>query len=179
MIKAKKKGIYYFCSAVAVKEKTLLTAAHCLDNSEEILVFDNGKRLNITSHQKHPQYNRKNSLFRNDIGVIYLSEALKGNKIYKIGDYRPGLELMRVGFGGRDGRNDRTVVKGLSASDAGKIYVKTLDFKSVSGDSGGAVFQIQDRELVLVAIHSTIDGNFSFNPSTTLQDPWIKLILTK
>lgn len=179
MIKAKKNGIFYFCSAVAVKVKTLLTAAHCLDDAEEVLVYKDEQVLKIGSFYKHPDYNRKNSLFRNDIGVIHLSEPLTASKIYKVADYRPGIELIRVGFGGRNGRNERTVVKGLSASDAGKIYVKTLDPKSVSGDSGGAVFQNQDKELVLIAIHSTIDGNFSFNPSTTFQDPWLKSLLAK
>lgn len=179
MIKAKKNGTYYFCSAVAVRKKILLTAAHCLDSAAEILVFDKGSKLEIDSFKKHPNYNRMNSLFRNDIGVIYLSAELKAHKIYKIADFMAGVELTRVGFGGRNGKNERTVVKGLSALDAGKIYVKTLDLKSVSGDSGGAVFQKQDLDLVLVAIHSTIEGKFSLNPATSIQDPWLKSILEK
>ena len=45
MIKAKKKGIFYFCSAVAVGKKLLLTAAHCLDTADEILVFQGKKTI--------------------------------------------------------------------------------------------------------------------------------------
>lgn len=180
MIKIKKKGKYYFCSAVAVSPKILLTAAHCLDTANELLVFKEKRSLAIVGFEKHPKYNPSNSLFRFDVGVIELKKNLPlTTKIYSISNTKGDQPIIRVGFGGRNGKNKMTIVKDLKPLDFGNSFIKTKDVRSVSGDSGGALFQKNGEELNLVAIHSTIDGKISFNPSLSLGDPWLKSKIKK
>lgn len=180
LIKAKKNGTYYFCSAVAVNKTFLLTAAHCLDSAQEVLVFNKSESLAIKNFEKHPKYNRAKSFFRFDVGVIELKAPLASDiKIYTIANTRGDIPLIRVGFGGRDGQNKMTVVRNLNPLDIGNSFIKTKDLTSVSGDSGGALFQKNGEKLNLVAIHSTIDGKLSFNPSLSLSDPWLKSKIDK
>ena len=180
MIKVKKKGIFYFCSAVAVKPKILLTAAHCLDTAQEVLVFKGEEKLPLENFEMHPKYQRKNSLYNFDIGVINLKNSLSGDvAIYSIANTKGSEPIIRVGFGGRSGHNKMTVLRGLKSVDHGNRFIKAIDNGSVSGDSGGALFQKNGKTLNLIAIHSTIDGGFSFNPSLSLADSWLKSKLEK
>jgi len=131
LIKAKKNGVFFFCSSVAIRSEVIMTAAHCLDKASEVRVFVKGKKL------------------------------------------------VRVGFGGRNGKNKRQIIKNIDQVQILNDYIKTKDQSSVSGDSGGALFQRQNSKLVLVGIHSTIDGKYAFNPVLNSKDSWISSQLKK
>lgn len=180
MLKVKKNKSFYFCSGVAVSKTHLLTAAHCLDNAEEVQVHSDGVQLPIKKYEMHPNYKRKSSFYNFDIGVIELRNALSENiQIYQIANTKGKEPIIRVGFGGREGKNEITIIRGLQAEDFGNRFIKAKDSKSVSGDSGGALFQKEGDKLNLVAIHSTIEGGYSFNPSLSLADSWLKEKISK
>ena len=180
LIKAKKGGVFFFCSSVAVDAKALLTAAHCLDNATEVIVLINNKQFSVEGHSKHPQYDRKKSFFNFDLGIIKLKEKLPaGISIYQYRKPRLGDRFFRVGFGGRKGLNKRQVIDDLAQIKIHKDYIQALDGNSVSGDSGGAIFQRTKAGLVVVGIHSTIDGGYSFNPSINSSSKWISSLIKK
>lgn len=180
LIKAKKNGIFFFCSSVAVAPTTLFTAAHCLDNASEVIVLVNQKSWPVIKFLKHPKYKRSQSLFMNDIGVIHLAKSLPNSIAkYKVQKPQLGDRFLRVGFGGRKGLNSRQVIDDLVQIKLYKNYIRALDSNSVSGDSGGAIFQKTKSGLTLVGIHSTIDGKYSFNPALSNKDTWVASQLKK
>lgn len=180
LIKAKKNGVFFFCSSVTIRPELILTAAHCLDKASEVRVFVKGKIWPVESYHKHPNYNRSKSFYMNDIGIIRLSKSLPKNIIqYKIQRPLSNKKLVRVGFGERNGRNKRQIIKNIGPVQILNDYIKAEDYSSVSGDSGGAIFQKQNSKLVLVGIHSTIDGKYAFNPVLNSKDSWILSQLKK
>ena len=108
-----KRGDKVFTStAVALGKRMLVTAAHCVDCADDITLMIGDDYKNPESAQEvphwvvHPSYNPNNSLYENDLALLYLDEDLPHfTGVEKIEedtflDNKSFLE--RIGFGGRN-----------------------------------------------------------------------------
>ncbi len=178
------------CTGVAISPRVVLTAAHCLSS------YQTGDRLEIhigsqwskgrkpdalTVIQRStvsPGYHPETSLFQNDTAAIRLDRPLPIKTFpalnHTLPALAPGATLYRVGFGGRQGANKRTVTtvffKRILETPSSQTLM-TDDALAVQGDSGGPVFGFEvdergNRKLTLFATHSTWDAgaNVSFAP---------------
>lgn len=161
----KSSGSTFICSSVAINPQTLLTAAHCLEEAQAIEVTDGQIKRVATSWDEHPQYNKLESKYYADIGIITLSENLPRYINYPDLAYPlPYHSLTRIGFGGRQGKNVRTLVSGIWITETLDTSLILKDELGVPGDSGGPLFQFINGKLCLVAIHSTVEGKKSYAP---------------
>ena len=187
VIEVTRFGGVFTCSGVAVSDKIIITAAHCLEGRvKKIRVFTQEKYdpdqdfLEIEDFELHPEYHPEVSLYQSDIAKIHLKKKLpesirihsiyEGRKIYG--------ELYRFGFGERNGTNIRTIIRpNLKRLNPLEKILELNDEFSMSGDSGGPVFMIYDQKISILAIHSTFShgpqGNYSLNPILGDYVPWI------
>jgi secreted trypsin-like serine protease len=177
----------FTCTGVAVSDRLILTAAHCLEGKvDRVRVFTQESydpkqtSLAITDYKLHPDYNPIKSRYTSDLAKITMAEKLptfinlypiyQGNKIF--GD------LIRFGFGARNKKNLRTVITPtLRRLNVEEQILELNDKFSKSGDSGGPIFMRNGNDISLLAVHSTFShgpqGNFSLNPYLSNYVPWI------
>jgi V8-like Glu-specific endopeptidase len=179
----------FTCSGVAINSTTILTAAHCLDGDDILKVrisnqaeYDpNAHFYEVDSFQIHPDYNPKESFYKNDLAKIQLSNPLPiQTKYYPIikNNQKMNGSILRIGFGGRNKRNIRTLITPVLREIRHLEKVVELhDIYSYSGDSGGPIFLQRDGQMYLIAIHSTLsfgpEGKFSYNPLLSSHCIWI------
>lgn len=158
-------GSVFVCSSVAIDVKTLLTAAHCLEGAKDIKVTD-GKIRNEAIHWDiHPEYDKDESNYHADIGIITLYRDLPYHLNFpRFGRPQKSNPLVRIGFGGREGSNLRTYISGIFILDQMDNTLVLKDKLGVPGDSGGPLFQFINGKLTLIAIHSTVEGEKSYAP---------------
>lgn len=176
-------------TGVAINEDTVLTAAHCLEGeilkvrvSNEVTYDPEGQFFAVKDFEIHPEYNSQVSYYRSDIAKIKLKNKLPtGITFFPIikKDAELNGNIFRLGFGARDNKNVRTLVRPLFKNV--RIHEKVLeldDTYSYSGDSGGPVYFQKNGQMYLVAIHSTSsfgpEGKHSFNPLLSSHRSWIE-----
>lgn len=175
-------------SGVALSKDTILTAAHCLYGevlkvrvSTEGSYNPNGKFIAGKTFEIHPEYNPDTSNFKFDFAKITLSSVLpEGTNYYAVMKKDKDLtgNFVRIGFGGRNNQNNRTMITPVFKDVLEPQRILELhDMYSYSGDSGGPVFLQQKGQLFLVAIHSTLsygpEGKYSFNPLLAAHRDWL------
>jgi V8-like Glu-specific endopeptidase len=174
-------------TGVAISNQTILTAAHSLDGAvNKVRVFLNESYdpkapfLEVKDFKVHPDYNPKKSRFIADVAKIHLKEKLPSSIVlYPIWESNLVIgNLFRLGFGGRNKKNNRTVITPIFKQVDYKEQVVELNDKySRSGDSGGPVYLQKDGKFYILAIHSTFShgpqGEFSYNPLLAPYLSWI------
>lgn len=180
-LSVKKGEKSYICSAVAINRWVLVTAAHCLDKCSKVKAYSGFDIKNpeeffeVSRFKIHPSYNREKSYIDFDVAKILLTRPLPvDTPIYQIAEVKSHFELNRVGFGGREKENKRTVVTGLRDFIFDQETISMQDNFSHSGDSGGPIFQNIYGKLYLVAVHSTLEKKeISRNPLLWPLRPWL------
>jgi V8-like Glu-specific endopeptidase len=158
-------GQVFVCSSVAIGPTTLLTAAHCLDDAQNISVSDHQFEREAMNWDVHPEYDKEESNYHADIGIITLFSPLPSYLNYPpTGRPKEDSSLVRIGFGGREGNNLRTYISGINVLDKRENTLILKDKLGVPGDSGGPLFQYIHGVLTLVAVHSTVEGEKSYAP---------------
>ncbi|HXH73834.1 MAG TPA: trypsin-like serine protease [Bacteriovoracaceae bacterium] len=177
----------FTCTGVAVSPTIVVTAAHCLEGEiKGVRVFtqqsyDPGQgSLVMKNYKIHPDYKPKASKHKADIAKIVMKDKLPSFirllPIYE--GFMVTGNILRFGFGAREGKNIRTVVTPRFRKMNLQEQVLELDDKfSRSGDSGGPIFMENGQDIKLVAIHSTFshgpEGEFSLNPRLAAYLSWI------
>jgi hypothetical protein len=189
VIEVTRKDGIYTSSAVAINATTVVTAAHCLDGevlkvrvSNNFFYNPKGKFLEVESFDLHPEYDQKVSNYECDLAKITLKKPLpKSTVFYPIMKAKPEYDgkFFRLGYGGRDSKNVRTLTNPQLKNFCHLTEVLELDDQhSYSGDSGGPIFIQSKGQLYLVAIHSTLSfgplGNFTLNPLLSTQKEWLE-----
>lgn len=172
----KLNGASFICSSVAATPYLLVTAAHCLEGATSILVHMKGgsKKIKSLAFYKHPNYDQQRSNYLSDIGIVLLPQSLPAflNYLPLLRQLDGDEELFRVGYGGRQGQNKMTIISSIfnfrefsnfAIANRRRNYILMEDQFSYSGDSGGPVFAKKYNKYYLVGIHSTKQGNFSYN----------------
>jgi V8-like Glu-specific endopeptidase len=156
------------CTGVIVSPVLILTTAHCVSDATEVqITFDveNGTKAKHVQNAKpgswvmHPLYDRKKSLFLNDLARIHLGKPspLPRALIRTIPEklkLSPSIRIKRIGVGLRNGINSRNFTDPKFLSIQNKLTLETEDAFSASGDSGGPIYS---PAFELIAIHSTRD----------------------
>lgn len=175
-------------TGVALNKNTILTAAHCLYG--EVLKVrvsaagtynPNGKFITGKTYEIHPEYDPDSSNFKFDLAKIKLTSSLPENtNFYAVmkNDKDLSGNFVRIGFGGRNEKNIRTMITPVFKDVLEPQRILELhDMYSYSGDSGGPVFLQQKGQIYLVAIHSTLsygpEGKYSFNPLLAAHRDWL------
>lgn len=175
-------------SGVAINKNTIITAAHCLDGvvlkvrvSTAGTYSPNGKFISAKTFEIHPEYDPDVSNYKFDLAKIKLASSLPEDTNFyavKKSDKDLSGSLVRIGYGGRNKKNIRTIITPVFKDILEPQRILELhDMYSYSGDSGGPVFLQQNGQVFLVAIHSTLsygpEGKFSFNPLLATHRDWL------
>lgn len=163
LIEVSRSGNYFTSSAVVIKRNVLLTAAHSVENIDEGYIHlshlynHHNQKVKFKKIIIHAEYNKDKSNYKNDIALVILEknlpESIKPVRL-STPDELKNLQVDRIGFGGRNGKNLRTWTnpKILKQIENTLVLQDTL---SVIGDSGGPIY----KNNKLVGIHSTLEGH--------------------
>lgn len=162
-----------FCSGTVVGKRTIVTAAHCLPphvsfpvTSIEVffgtdVASGDGPLLRAVDGIANPAWNV--DLVAGDVGVLALAEDAPVAPMHMAFlDVTAGMlggEARAVGFGitSEDGIGNgtrRTGMVTVNRVNASSIYMEPSPSATCNGDSGGALFFMQDGVEVLGGIHS-------------------------
>lgn len=159
-----------WCSATLIAPRKVLTAAHCLEETDfSSLMFVGGTdisnplySLKVSSIKIHPRYDTFG--IRNDLGLVFLSQDAPVEPmalIDHIDESWVGTDLLFVGFGDDDGVfHSGSGIKRAVQMSIVKMLEKTFGYGSskkntCNGDSGGpSFFQQTDGSYRLVGVTS-------------------------
>ena len=153
------------CSSVGISPLIIFTVAHCVEGALTISLVkgfsldESHERFLALAWESHPKYDDSISHYRFDIARIKLRKPLPFTIPFsRVGSAWQDGELVRVGFGAREGMNKRTLIYGQKILFQDDLYLELDDQYGVMGDWGGPVFQFQNGSYKLVGIHSTREG---------------------
>jgi V8-like Glu-specific endopeptidase len=169
VIEVKRGNDVFTSTAVALGKRMLVTAAHCVDCAEDVVLIigdDYKKPDSVTAVSRwivHPSYNPSKSYYENDLAIIYIDEDLPHFTGLEVVEENVSLDdkcfLERIGFGGRNNDNVRTWTNPTYQSVTfNKKNFVLKDSLSVVGDSGGPVYKEENGILKLIGIHSTLES---------------------
>ncbi|RYZ71699.1 MAG: S1 family peptidase, partial [Proteobacteria bacterium] len=175
IIELNRDGAIFTCSGVLVSPNVALTAGHCAEDTDSIRVStaldylpNSGHWIAVARSLVHREYSPDASLYGSDVALLKLRESFPSTLHYPQlarstddSALTSGTHLIRIGYGGRNDQNRRTIIETLfkTWSHVGydPIAGQNEDPHAVNGDSGGPVYfqPTSSAPLLLVGIHST------------------------
>jgi V8-like Glu-specific endopeptidase len=164
------------CTATLIGERTVLTAAHCVTDTDskhppyeviDPIAFSLGKSSPMviaSSVAIHPDYDD-----RVDLAVIRLKQAIEGVMPLRVASTQPKLKesVTLVGFGYTSDDNAGSFgVKRKAKNQIGKMTQQLITFFGAAGsmgnicfgDSGGPSVAFRGNKEVVVGVHSFGEG---------------------
>lgn len=147
----------FLCTGVLVDKDYVLSAASCFDNTSGIKVrigdanigdgTTQGLTIDATTITKHPQFSYSDTMWRHDIAVVKLAQAVTTvtPSPIKRDATAVGAQVMQAGFGSNNSNgNGRGVLRSLSttsvdcaqAGDSGITNANLLCFDASDGNGG-------------------------------------------
>jgi Trypsin len=193
-----------FCTASVIAQDVVLTAAHCVSNLSNTLVFYRGGQsklvpFGVASIAIHPEFRPKigrKHLISIDLALLRLNQplppAFKPVKFADPGPVAAGQAFRIAGFGRADERVSGTsgvLRAGILVASGPKspVLVWLTDpngagLGGCTGDSGAPVLAIGQMALVAVAIRANGNNGHSCGASTEAvligpQMPWVRKTL--
>ncbi|KAL1923865.1 uncharacterized protein VTP21DRAFT_6900 [Calcarisporiella thermophila] len=169
------------CTASMINERFALTAAHCSDAPERLLVSSaNGTIYTVMRTIDHPEYTVFSSDNLHDIALLRINGTYESEVFPSLAtrEYQKGTPLIVAGFGASKipGYNENRKYA-LSTENSIAFYNRDgkviLNEKEVvvsgqsvlsgfrKGDSGGPSFLRENGKPVLIGVHSQHDSDIS------------------
>jgi V8-like Glu-specific endopeptidase len=151
------------CSSTLIGRKTLLTAAHCVDELPE--TFTSGSRTwTVASAVGHPDYTGK-GVDEPDVAIVHLSAGVTGIRPALLAQEAPSvgeaITLVGYGFTGTSGITGVKYVGTNVIGDVGNYafaYSSNTGSQICSGDSGGPSFVTRTGKVQIAGVHSSGTG---------------------
>jgi len=179
------------CTATLIGKRTVLTAAHAIDEGFQHIFVLGGVEYEVESAVQHPRFTVRDQPLEDadplqyaahDVAIVRLRQAPPVEPaVLNTGPLRLNMQLAIVGLGEtRKGRDDRGV-KRVAENTIAILFRRNYQFNDhgsvCHGDSGGPSFAIiKDRE-VLVGVHSVVSnpcGAFGVDMRVDFYIDWIK-----
>lgn len=159
----KRQGGSSICTGSLIHPYIVLTVAHCLTDIKgaKITIGNNmndpEQTIWVRDWITHPEYNGDTSLNTSkqsvDVGLIFLDQWIHAPLVFpKLHFFNFSMPLTKIGYGGRNGKNIRTITH-PTFSNSNDHYAFLKDDTAVGGDSGGPILQSFDGEISIVALH--------------------------
>ncbi len=189
IVEVKRGGKVFTSTGVLIDNRALLTAAHSIDCAESVQIILTHDYNFITDTYEvercyiHPEYNPSQSLYENDIALLFLKEPVTRNVLFDEIPDTIELEkdsvLERIGFGSRASGNCRTWTNPQYLEmNFSKTALKLVDRYSFVGDSGGPIYQNIDGERRLIGLHSTKEaGEYTYVINLASYKSWIDSLI--
>ena len=158
-IQVTKSKFTIVCSGVLLRPDVVLTAAHCLVDYRSARVTTSHTIeeaqdwADVREAVIHPDYQGNKPGESIDLGIMFLRTPIEGVECAVRGRFHRHVDVERLGYGGRDGKNVRTWITAKPRKVFGS-YARVVDGLGVVGDSGGPVFQQFEAGMRLVGIHT-------------------------
>jgi hypothetical protein len=123
------------CEGVAIAARTVITAAHCIDESKPQLVrlVLRDRNLNVVRMQIHPLYNKKTRIPRFDVAVITTEVDITDNPIPIILSSAPRsgdvFSIFNLGTDGEIGRRTRPLTRELIVADTERMILNYINYR--------------------------------------------------
>jgi secreted trypsin-like serine protease len=178
-------------TATLIGRRTVLTAAHCIDDGFAHKFELGGKLYEIESAVRHPEFvvnqgdlTRMDPLNRadHDLAIVRLKEAPPvAPAVVNSSRMNSGQALVVVGYGETElNKNDRGV-KRRAQNFVERITPNKLEFRGPQsvchGDSGGPSFAQVQGQMLLVGVHSVVSnpcGRFGVDMRVDFYLDWIR-----
>lgn len=192
----------YYASAVIIKPRIVLTAAHVVKQAKDCFITHNGEKNDILFAVMLEEYKEEN-IGPYDLAICYLEKKVKINFYPEL--YEKDDEISKIcsisGFGitgtfdkgmskfdgkKRAGSNIiDTIISGMLVCSVNKSPKTSLEFLICSGDSGGGLFI--DKKLAginscIMTDDGKLDANYnedSLHTRISLHKEWIDSIVAK
>jgi V8-like Glu-specific endopeptidase len=178
-------------TATLIGKRTVLTAAHCIDDGFKHTIELGGKLYEMESAVRHPEFvvnngdlNRMDPFDRadHDLAIVRLKEAPPvAAAMLNTSRLARGQALVVVGFGETElNKNDRGT-KRRAQNFIDRITPNKLEFRGPQsvchGDSGGPSFAQFQGQMLLVGVHSVVSnpcGRFGVDMRVDFYLDWIR-----